>query len=231
MTVTSTAADLYWDANGATAGTGAAGVWNTAATWRQGSVSGTLGDWADGDTAIFGGTAGTVTLTAPVSVERLNFTTAGYTIGATTDTTRTMSLSGSYSANNPAIDAATVANATVAAKLTGTVTGGLFVKSNSDVTLAASGGVALRGEANDFSGDINVVQGNLALSNVNAVYGNPANQVILNGGGLALNQAAVTTANDFTFSRTMVVGGNGGSVATNATGGTMNLTFSGTVTG
>jgi autotransporter-associated beta strand protein len=231
MTATGAAADLYWDASGATSGTGAAGVWNTTATWRQGSVSGTLGDWVNGNTAVFGGTAGTVTLTAPVSVDRLNFTTAGYTIGATTDTTRTISLSGSYSANNPAIDAATVANATVAAKLTGPVSGGLFLKSNSDVALAASGQVALRGETNDFTGDLNVVQGNLALSGINAVYGNAANQVILNGGGLSLNLAAVTTANDFAFSRTIAVGGNGGNIATNATGGTMNLTLSGTVTG
>ncbi|MCW1885251.1 autotransporter-associated beta strand repeat-containing protein [Luteolibacter flavescens] len=228
---TSSAADLYWDANGATAGTGAGGVWNTASVWRQGSVSGALGNWTDGSTAVFGGTAGVVTLTAPVTVDRLNFTTTGYTVGAVSDTTRTIAFGGSYAANNPAIDAATVANATVAAKLTGTVTGGLFVRSNSDVALAASGQVALRGETNDFTGNINVVQGNLALSGVNGVYGNAANQVVLNGGGLSLNLAAASATDNLTFSRAIVVGGNGGNVATNATSGTATATFSGAVSG
>jgi fibronectin-binding autotransporter adhesin len=39
------AADYYWDANGATAGTGGPGTWTTANTWRANSSTGTLGNW------------------------------------------------------------------------------------------------------------------------------------------------------------------------------------------
>src|SRR4051812_25287896 len=52
---------LYWDANGASAGTGGSGTWNTSALlWRNGSPTGTLQAWGNADpsttTAVFGGT-------------------------------------------------------------------------------------------------------------------------------------------------------------------------------
>ena len=36
------AQNLFWDANGATAGTGGTGNWLTAGTWRDGSAAGTV---------------------------------------------------------------------------------------------------------------------------------------------------------------------------------------------
>ncbi len=50
--------DLYWDANGNTAGTGGTGTWTTAGTWRSGSETGTLGNWTDSRDAYFGARQG-----------------------------------------------------------------------------------------------------------------------------------------------------------------------------
>jgi fibronectin-binding autotransporter adhesin len=63
------AADLFWDANGATAGTGGTGNWLTAGTWRDGSAVGSLVNWSDGSSATFPATSantlnGNVVLTA-----------------------------------------------------------------------------------------------------------------------------------------------------------------------
>lgn len=80
-------ADLFWDANGASGGTGGTGNWNTAdSTWRAGSSSGTLQAWADSNRAVLGGTAGTLTLTQNITVGDsaggINPTTTGYIIDA-----------------------------------------------------------------------------------------------------------------------------------------------------
>ena len=68
------AIDFYWDANGATtAATGGTGNWNTTANlWRSGSDTGTLGPWANGNSAILGGTAGTLTTNSAVQVNQIH---------------------------------------------------------------------------------------------------------------------------------------------------------------
>jgi len=83
--LTANAANLSWDAdaifnNGTLGGTG---TWNTAlANWDNGATDTT---WATntiaGDTAIFAGTAGTVTLGTNINALGLTFNTTGYTLG------------------------------------------------------------------------------------------------------------------------------------------------------
>lgn len=66
---------LTWDPNGAAAGTGGAGTWNTTnARWFDGSVY-TPWSAVTFDNAIFSGTAGTVTLGVPVGAQNLTFST------------------------------------------------------------------------------------------------------------------------------------------------------------
>ncbi len=78
------AADFYWDADGAGAGTGGTGNWAAVDFWRDGSDIGTLGSWGTGNKAILAGTAGTVTLGASGSgnftPSGISVTTNGYTI-------------------------------------------------------------------------------------------------------------------------------------------------------
>jgi autotransporter-associated beta strand protein len=67
-------ADLYWDANGETS-TAVGGIGNWSATaWRDGSTTGSLGAWVDGNRPVFATTAGIVTLDQNVSADGMNFT-------------------------------------------------------------------------------------------------------------------------------------------------------------
>ncbi len=80
------AVDLYWDADGATTGaTGGTSTWNTStALWRNGSSTGTLQNYDNtspsSTVAVFGGTAGTVTLSGTLNAGGLNFGVGGYTL-------------------------------------------------------------------------------------------------------------------------------------------------------
>ena len=74
------AADYFWDANGAAAGTGGTGTWATANTWRDGSATGTLLSWTDGNAAVFAGTAGLTTAAAPVNPTELRFAASNHNL-------------------------------------------------------------------------------------------------------------------------------------------------------
>jgi fibronectin-binding autotransporter adhesin len=89
---TSSAADRWWDggttniaANGDGASQGGSGTWNTSTNnWDQGGAQPHIA-WGNGsDTAIFGGTAGTVTLGEGITVGGLVFNTASYVVTANT---------------------------------------------------------------------------------------------------------------------------------------------------
>ena len=72
--------NLTWDVNGAGGGTGGAGTWNTTAPiWFNGAV---FVPWSNGgfDNAIFGGTAGTVTVGGTINVHNITFNTPNYTL-------------------------------------------------------------------------------------------------------------------------------------------------------
>ena len=228
MSGAGSAADLYWDANGATTtATGGTAVWNTASTWRDSSATGTLQNWADGNAAVFGGTAGTVTLSSSVSVSQLKLTTTSYIVGATTDTTNSISFSGSYSDSVRAIDG-NVANATIRAKITGTINGGLVVFNGSNITAPGSAGrLSIENTANDFVGDITVLGGNLSANS--AAMGATANKVILRGGALFVSNGAGT--NTTTFNRNIAVDASSGIGTTVASSGIQTLELSGVITG
>ena len=77
--------DKTWDANGAVAGLRAVRARGTRArvTWRD-SVGLTVWDNSLLDSAIFGGTVGTVTLGGPITVQNITFTLGGYTVTGNT---------------------------------------------------------------------------------------------------------------------------------------------------
>jgi autotransporter-associated beta strand protein len=89
---TASAADYYWDANGASAGTGGSGTWTTANTWRLGSAVGTLGNWPGAtNNAFMEGTAGTLTLSSSVTMGTTGtafFNVTNYTLAPESNTTR-----------------------------------------------------------------------------------------------------------------------------------------------
>ena len=80
-----TAAFVHWDGL-TTGGThGASDIWDTTSgNWNNlAGYTGTVGPWAGGS-AVFGGTGGTVTLGAPVSVGSITVNSGGYQIAAGT---------------------------------------------------------------------------------------------------------------------------------------------------
>jgi fibronectin-binding autotransporter adhesin len=192
------AATLYWDANGGTSGTGGTGAWNTSSSlWRGGSATGTLGVWANPasppDAAFFGGTAGTVTIAdaTVISANGLTFDAAGYTL-ARTGTGR-LSLAGT----SPTISV-TTGTATISSVISGTDG---FVKTG-------AGQLTLSG-ANTVSGPVSIG----GVGNVGVVLASHANAL---GSGSAVTvesgyQLQVGSGITLSSTNTLALNGSGGS--------------------
>ncbi|HZX76841.1 autotransporter-associated beta strand repeat-containing protein [Lysobacter sp.] len=200
------AADRHWDINGDGAGVGGSGIWNGSNLFWHGNATGSGGGvfaWDNGalDDAFFGGTAGTVTLGAPVTVHSLNFTANGYTL-----TGNTLTLAGA----NPSISTTGGNTATINSVLAGTngltvngtstngwiqlggtntLTGGITV--NSNARLVAAGSNSLNGAANIVTVNSG---GALQINTSNAFGGNTAaaNLVLNNGANLWLGNTNLT---------------------------------------
>ena len=81
----------YWNGGNTSANpaAGGTGSWGTANAWVSPTASGTSATWADGNNAIFAGTAGTVTLDANRTTTATYFNTPGYTLQAGATSTLT----------------------------------------------------------------------------------------------------------------------------------------------
>ncbi len=145
------------------------GTWDsTTANW-----TGPTTTWRNGgdDTAIFGGTAGTVTAAAGVSLSRMTFNSTSYQIGGAS-----LALTGT----SPGVTTAANVSATIDSVLTGSRG---FTKSGPGIlTLTA---------ASNFSGPLEVDGGTLALSSTGRLYmsGGSAGTTISGGGILSFTGA------------------------------------------
>lgn len=125
-------------------GAGGTGAWdNSTANWFDGAAA---VPWAGGNTALFGGTAGTVTVSGTVAVGGAAFNTTDYTL-----TGGTLALSGA----TPTFTTDAGVSATISSAISGTAT---LVKSGAG-TLTFSG-------AKTYTGATSVDAGRLVLSNV-----------------------------------------------------------------
>ncbi len=170
-------------------GTGGTGTWNTSTQnnqlrWREGTDAGTLTAWSNtnnaDDTAVFGGTAGTVTLGSDITVNSLRFLTKDYLIQNPWYRSYTFTLAGSAGAV-PTITVETGAatdSVTISSVLAGT----------NGLTKAGSGTLTLSGN-NTYTGATTVSAGTL---NVNGTMSSSAYTI-----GGATNGATLTLgAND-----------------------------------
>lgn len=218
------AAPLYWDGGTVDLGTGdgvsqgGAGTWNTTIlNWDQLPANSAHLPWTTTglDEAIFGGTAGTVTLGVPILANRLTFNVGGYTIANGGVATNTLTLTGTA----PLI---TVTNAGEIATISANLAGSALVSKAGLGTLVLSG-----------TNNVNATGGTAitaGILQVGAVASLPGGGILLNGGSLRTT-AAVTPA----ATQIITVGAAGGTLdlntATkfliNVTGG---LTGSGTFT-
>ena len=214
------AANVYWDGdvtgtgNSATVGTGlgGAGSWNNSLSstplvnWWPGSGT-TDQTWvnANNDTAIFWGTAGTVTLTDNTTAGGLLFNTTGYTLDGATNTKTLTLATGSAILLGSNIAAATI---------TGAVTGSGAVTITRDTTGATSGSAV--GALNLNGTSTGGWFGATTISNGATVALSGSNQALLNtssialGGSITLTNASLAEAGLNRVSDTAAITSTGG---------------------
>lgn len=145
VTGTAQATDLYWSGDGATQGGN--GTWDTSNA-RWGTTTNSFPSaWnnANTDTAIFGGTVGTVTLGTAITIGGLTFLTPSYGI---TNNTLTFAVSG------------TITNAGTTT-IFSVIAGG----SSASITKTGAGTLTLSG-ANMYAGDTTISSGTLTIGSV-----------------------------------------------------------------
>lgn len=155
--------DLTWDANGASAGTGGSGIWDTSsANWFNGT---TLQAWENAGfhNALFAGTPGSVTLGAPIAVHNITYNTNGYIVSGST-----LTLGGA--------DPAVRVNAALAV-INSTVGG------SSGLIKNGTGTLVLAADNTGFSGITEVFAGALRVDHANALgTSTVASDLVLNKG-------------------------------------------------
>lgn len=154
--------NLSWDVNGATAGTGGTGAWNTTSPFWSNGVAFQVWNNATLDNAIFAGAAGTVTL-ASISAHNLTFNVGGYTLAGTSLT---------FGGINP-----TVTTNTAVTTINAPLAGGLgFIKEG-------GGTLALGGNSSAYTGVTTVNAGSLRVNTANALgLSISASNLVLNNG-------------------------------------------------
>ncbi|MFI5380978.1 MAG: beta strand repeat-containing protein [Tepidisphaerales bacterium] len=199
------AADLYWDVNLTLSGTGGNGPWGTVATWRKGSETGTFQAWADNNNAIFGGTAGTVTLGSTKTVSGITFSNAS---GNYSLISQTIVLGQANTAINTATIAAT--NTTISSLL-GISSSGNTLEKTGDGTLS------LTGNLRDPNTGIKVSAGTLNINKSGYTWGNLG--LLTMNGGTFVNQTGAAALNAVTWQSAT------GAISSNTNGNTITGTM------
>ncbi|UIJ44831.1 autotransporter-associated beta strand repeat-containing protein [Sphingomonas cannabina] len=199
-------ANRNWDANSTTPGNGGTGTWDTSGLNWSPNTDGTSGPYDAPwnnlllDNAIFGGTAGTVTLGVPITAHNLTFNIAGYEL-----TGNTLTLSG------------TTPTISVNTGVTGTATISSVLAGTNGLTKAGAGILFLDG-ANTFSGGITLSGGTLRASD-NAAFGAASNTITTTA------NATLTVDLGTTENRTVSIGA--GTLLTITAGGAGSALYTG----
>ncbi|MBM4021238.1 MAG: hypothetical protein FJ284_03185 [Planctomycetes bacterium] len=201
--VAAPAVNRFWSASGTALG--GVGSWTSgAATWSAAASPMTATAWADNAAAVFGGTAGTVTVDAAVRPLSVVFVTGGYTLA-----------SGSGTISTSSVDVAAGQSAKIDARLTGA--GGL--------TLLGGGTLVLGSTANDYAGVTSVGAGTLRVG---------AAEVIPNGSRLSVARYAAADLSGHAETVAGLAGLGSvtiGNTLTVNVGGTADVTLDGTLRG
>lgn len=196
-----TAATLTWDADGTAGGaTGGTGQWSTSAVlWNNG---GTMQAWnnAGNDLALFGGTAGTVTLEDNITVVGMTFNTTGYALEGNGNV---LTFGGPITVTNAGTMVSIDAGITLSNSLSFSGAGDLTLESTSSIE---GGGVGITPGTEGF-----------------AISKSGAGTTIL--GGSITNIGALNVSNGvLTLSGSMTRDVYNSAAGFNVTGGTLNIT-------
>lgn len=210
IVVPSLAGIMYWDPNGATSGTGGTGTWNTSASiWRDGSVTGSLKPWSNGNQAVLGGTAGTVTLSTNIDLDK-NFQvlTGGYNLRSSTGA-QTLTIKEGGSGDNALLVDTTDNNRVFFGS---TLAGNALTVIGTNTTSQHNFNIGA-GDSAEFLNDLQNMQitkigtGTLVFSNANKTY---AGTTAVNAGTLLVNSTHVNNAaGAYTVAAGATLGGTG----------------------
>jgi len=210
----SNAAMLYWDgATPAGAPGGGAGNWQTAGAWDSTASADSSSNWADGSTAIFGGTAGTVTIGAGgVTAGGLQFNTTNYNI---TTGANALSFTG-----NSTVGLYNIAAATITGNIGSTAANLSFTAQNpfTAATVTFTGA-----NSTGWSGTTTINAGMLLATtttsgNINQVL-NSTSDIMLYGGSVQFNRATNAQLEAISNTAPITVSGGGTFGVTSADGG------------
>lgn len=126
-------ANLTWDADGTAGGaTGGTGLWDTTALlWNN---AGAMTAWTNtGHVAVFGGTAGTMTLDTAITAAGLTFNSTGYTLAGNGNT---LSLGGSVTVPNGSHSALIQSDMTVTSTLSFAIVGNVTLDTGYSINAA-----------------------------------------------------------------------------------------------
>ena len=222
------APNLDWSGAGNyTTSLGGTGTWNSAnyTNWYAGNATESV-QWVTTAGAVFGGTAGTVTVNGTQTVGRgITFNTTGYTL-----TGGNITLKGANATANSITTNGSAISATIAATLAG----------SSGLTKAGAGTLTLSG-ANTYTGTTTVSAGTLQLATQTALYnGTTANWTASNitvntGAALALNVGGAGEFISANIDTLRALGGasngfmNNSTLALDTTNAGGNFTYSGNI--
>ncbi len=197
------AAILYWDGADTTADAdGGTGTWNNVATnWDSAATAGANTPWSNAtpDEAIFGGVAGTVTLSGALTVNKITFNVAGYTLSGGTSLT--------LGGTTPSITTTTGASTTISSVIAGAAAW----------SKEGAGNLILNG-GNTYTGATTVNAGNLIAASASALGTTAGATTVANGASLQIQ-------GNPTIAEAITINGNGpggnGSLVGAAGGGTL----------
>ncbi len=196
---------LYWDTNGATAGSGnQGGTWNTTtANWTT-SAAGTLATttWIDGSAVVFSAGSDATNAAKTITLSQLVNTNSILLQGTNPNINLA---SGTINIQNGVFNTAAAGSSntlTWSSQITGS--GGLTINANGDTS--ASGGAVpghlhLSSATSTFTGGATITSG---VVRADSNFGDASNAITLNGGGL------VDTNQNINFTRNIIVGASGG---------------------
>ncbi len=208
---------VYWDINGATAGSGnAGGTWNSPSWSLDPTGASDTAAWVDGDSAVFSaGTDGTgtwhVTVSSAITTPSITWKDPFAASGNYHNIDGGPINIGGGALNSSALGFApgNGNDVNINAVLAGA--GGLTIAAHGDATSDTGGGggaeFRLNNANNSFSGGLTITSG-LVSWNVDAHLGDISNVITLNGGGILCTNPSHSTVRD------IKVGAAGGTIRT-----------------